>query len=115
MEKIDDLYIILSFNVETVIWSHIGSNNCWLYSLSLNNNLVYSQEDFNELEKFLKFNITAYRYEKYSNAIYFSFESIIKIINEILKVKEYTIVSISEDKNNLIKYHLVKTNSNKVN
>lgn len=109
----NNLYIILSFHPETTVYSN--GNIVQLFGMMINEHRI----NINELHKFedvFGFNVGNFVYEKEKNSYYtslFEFKSIIAIINKLIEIGEYNIVSISENKNNAIKYHLVK-NTNKI-
>lgn len=102
----DNLYIIISFHLATSIYN--GKGYAQLYSLSFNGEQV-QMGHFDEIDKILDFKISKCCYKEYTHNILFEFKSIIKIINIILRIGKYNIVSISEDKISTITYHLVKS------
>lgn len=104
------LYIILAFNHMTSVYD--GENHIELYGINLNGKRVdMHYGGFDELEKILNVNVTKYKYKRYTYNVYFELTGIINVINEIIKRGEYTIVSISENKDSMLKYHFVKNNN----
>ena len=110
----NNLYIILSFHPEITVYS--GGNTVQLFGMMINEHHI----NINELHKFegvFGFKVGNFVHEREKSSYctsLFEYSSIIAIINKLIEMGEYNIASISENKHNEIKYHLVK-NTNKIN